>query len=241
MKASKVMINFLFPPRCAICDKVIDVKGPHICDKCRPFLSKLEEPRCYKCGNELSQEEDEYCRGCLENERSYIKGFPVYKYKPPLQDSLMAFKYLGKQENAEFYAEEIYAEYGKTFRELGIQALIPVPIHRRKYITRGYNQAGLIAAELGKKLGIPVLEELLTRDTYTEPQKNLNHEKREHNLKGAFSANTRVLEKIKVPEIALLVDDIYTTGATIQICTKVCMEIGIQKVYYTSVACGSGA
>ena len=153
----------------------------------------------------------------------------------------MAFKYLGKQENAEFYAEEIYAEYGKTFRELGIQALIPVPIHRRKYITRGYNQAGLIAAELGEKLGIPVLEELLTRDTYTEPQKNLNYEKREHNLKGAFSANVRVLEKTEVPEIALLVDDIYTTGATIQICTKVCMEIGIQKVYYTSVACGSGA
>ena len=114
--------------------------------------------------------------------------------------------------------------------------MIPVPIHKRKLEKRGYNQAELLATALGKKLDIPVERELLARVVNTEPQKSLDPEHREQNLKKAFQC----IEKSVSYKKALLVDDIYTTGATIEACTKGLHAAGIPDVYYTSVAIGTG-
>ena len=114
--------------------------------------------------------------------------------------------------------------------------MIPIPIHKRKLEKRGYNQAELLADALGKKLDIPVERELLARVVNTEPQKSLDPEHREQNLKKAFQCTEKSVSYKKV----LLVDDIYTTGATIEACTKSLHAAGIPDVYYTSVAIGTG-
>ena len=142
-----------------------------------------------------------------------------------------------KEERAAFYAGQIVKRHGLTLQSLGIDALIPIPIHKRKLEKRGYNQAELLADALGKKLDIPVERELLARVVNTEPQKSLDPEHREQNLKNGFSMYRKKCVSYKK---VLLVDDIYTTGATIEACTKSLHAAGIPDVYYTSVAIGTG-
>lgn len=234
MKSAGIL-DIFFPPRCAICDEVVQMGGPHICDRCLRTISYVEEPSCYKCGKELDSEEREYCSDCEKAARTYVKGFPVFNYVSPLSDAIMAFKYQDRQDKRYFFAEAIYDRYSEEFLDLGIEALVPVPISRKKYLTRGYNQAEILAEALSEKMTIPVRNDIIIRNHNTLPQKSLSPEEREKNLRVAFSPGKL---KGKLPETVLLVDDIYTTGATIEGCTGVCRKLGIKKVYYTSIAIG---
>ena len=106
---------------------------------------------------------------------------------------------------------------------------------------RGYNQAELVARVLGKKLDIPVVSDLIIRNENTRPQNELSDVEREMNIKSAFSGNEKSYLKKheKLPVIGMLLDDIYTTGATIEGCTEVCYKLGIKEVYYTSACIGA--
>ncbi len=232
----KTVLDVLFPPRCAICDEVISVSARGICPRCRGRLSYVEKPVCYKCGKEVMSVEEEYCPDCGRKERDFIKGFPVFNYISPVSDSIMKLKYGGRQEYASFFVEEIYRVHGKELDKLGIEAIVPIPIHKKKYISRGYNQAELIADVLGKCMHVKVRNDILKRCEDTPPQKQLSDTEREINMSRAFTATEM---RGELPETILLVDDIYTTGATVQACTKACMEKGIKMVYYTSVAIGA--
>ena len=229
--------DVLFPPHCAICDRVISPSSEQICKDCRKRISYVAQPACMKCGKRIESEEAEYCLDCTTKERSFEKGFPLFDYKPPVSDSIVRYKYGNRQEYALFYADEIIKRFGNDFRRLKIEALVPVPIHKKKLMKRGYNQAGLIASEIGKRMGIQVIPDLILRSVDTKPQKELNDLQREKNLRSAFVINPSM--KDKVPGVILLVDDIYTTGSTIESCTRICLEFGALKVYYTSVAIGA--
>ncbi len=228
------LLDIFFPPRCAICDRVISIGSGHICDECLRKLKYVEEPVCYRCGKEISSPEEEYCLDCQKRERTYMRGFPVFNYVSPVSESLMAFKYMGRQEYAVFYANEINQRFGRTFKELGIDVLVPVPLHSDKMMSRGYNQAELIARELSKLTGISIRNDLIRRTAFTPPQKELTDDERDRNMRRAFAARCGFAQNAS----ALLVDDIYTTGATIEACTRILRELGIKKVYYTSVAIG---
>ena len=254
-----VIKDIVFPPRCALCDKVVTPSGGYICDSCRPLRPYVKEPRCYKCGKEIASPEVEFCLDCSRRKRDYIQGFPVFNYIPPVSDSIAMFKYSDRQEYALFYGEEIVQRFGKRFKDLGINLLVPVPIHKKKYLKRGYNQAELVAEAVGNKLGIQVVPDLIIRSEKTSPQKELSPDARERNLKNAFVLNEKCafmrglkdlngsLDFGRVINI-LLVDDIYTTGATIEACSHVLKSMGktvdmpsemiIVNVYYTSVAIG---
>ena len=232
------IIDIIFPPRCAICDQVTD--SGHICDSCSRILPYVDGPVCYKCGKPLYSEEQEYCHDCETKLRSFEKGYPVFKYVSPIQDSIMTFKYRGRQEYAIFYGDEIYKRYRSEFQSDGIDLILPVPINKRKYTTRGYNQAELVASRLSQLTGIRVSSDLLIRRIDTKPQKELSVREREMNLRGAFTYSPRVLKSLGDVDTVLLVDDIYTTGATMQACTEVCHSMGIDRVYCTYIAIGTG-
>ncbi len=199
-------------------------------------LSYLTEPRCLKCGKEIDREEEEFCHDCNTLERTYIKGFPVMEYREPISDSLAKFKYNNKRHYGRYYAGEIIKKYGKEIMDLGVEALIPVPIHKNKLKKRGYNQAEVLAENLSDLLHIPVDGSLIKRSINTLPQKELDNIKREENLREAFCATGINSHYNSV----LLVDDIYTTGATIEACTKVLSGLNIKNIYYTSVCIGKG-
>lgn len=239
------VLDAFFPPRCVMCDKIIPSGLKHICKECSGKIHYVEEPTCYKCGKHILSDEEEFCYDCSRYERSFIKGYALFEYKSPVSDSMMALKYHGRQEYAEFYGDELYKKYGKEFKKLDIDAIVPVPIFQKKYATRGYNQAELIAKVLGIRLRKKVNRNLIMRVQDTPPQKELSQEERDKNMKKAFEAckntRSRVLSRsgMVVPECILLVDDIYTTGSTIEACTKAAFEAGVKRVYAAYPCIGS--
>lgn len=236
MKQWNKLLNLIYPSVCPLCTEVLSDKQALVCAQCKPLLAYPQTPVCLKCGCEIADSEQELCEDCGRRSRSYVRGFPAMKYEYPLDESLARFKYHNQRGYADFYANEIIKRYGKLFLELGIEALIPVPVHKKKRQVRGYNQAEVLAEAIGRRLGILVECELLERIENTAPQKTLDPEHREENLKRAFQCTKKQVSYKKV----LLVDDIYTTGATVEACTKSLHAAQISEVYYTSVAIGIG-
>ena len=229
------MINLIFPKACPLCGEII-YKGQNLCEDCRYKINYIDGPTCLKCGKEVENEEVELCKDCKTTTRSYIKGFPAMKYMEPVDGSIAAFKYHNKRSYAKFFAGEIIRTCGKEILDINPDVIVPIPVHKSKMRKRGYNQAELLARELSGYLSVPVDIELIERKSNTLPQKTLNVEEREQNLKKAFISTDKIVKY----KCALLVDDIYTSGATIEACTKALYEHGIKEVYYTSICIGSG-
>ncbi len=149
--------------------------------------------------------------------------------------SIYGFKYNGRQEYAEFYAEEIVKRYGRFIRSVKPDLIVPIPLHKKRYRKRGYNQAELIAAELSKRLGLPTDPHLLMRIKETRPQKNLSESERENNLKRAF--------KMRKNDVSLktvvLIDDIYTTGSTIDSAAGCLKKNAVKGVYFIVLSTSS--
>ncbi len=232
---SQRLVDLFFPPACPICGTVVDGEIKP-CKDCKVKISYVSEPVCMKCGKEIADEDVELCKDCSVSKKSYIKGFPCIKYIEPMTESMAQFKYHNKRSYAKYYAQEIIKCHGRELAYINPEVLVPVPVHKSKLKSRGYNQADLIAKELSGYLKIPVDSELVTRITKTSPQKELNAKGRGENLKKAFNSTDKIVQY----KCALLVDDIYTTGATIEACTRVLHDKGIKHVYYTSVCIGVG-
>ncbi len=184
-----------------------------------------------KCGKPVKDAEQEYCRDCLDARHEYDRGAALWVHKPPVNTSVYQFKFHNRRSFGSFYAKEMAAEYGEALAGWGIDIIIPVPLYPGKYKKRGYNQAAVLARELGKVLDIPVEERLLKRIRETAPQKNLTPRKRRQNLNGAFSVEKRRRVFLKSRSV-LLTDDIYTTGSTVDEAAKTLKKAGAEKVFY---------
>ncbi len=225
--------KLLFPPRCPVCDEPRPLGQGGICINCLPKLKYAENPRCFKCGKHLEDGEEEYCTDCSSRSHYYLAGRALYDYQM-IAPSIYRFKYNGRQEYAEVFGEEMAYYLGDFLRKINPDALIPVPMYRSKERRRGYNQAALLAHALGRNMGIPVYDHLVERVRNTKPLKLLNPEERLNNLKKAF-----ILAEngVKLNTI-VIVDDVYTTGSTIDEITKVLLEDGDRKIYFVTLAIG---
>ena len=165
----------------------------------------------------------------------FREGRALYEY-PCIRKSVYRFKYGGRKEYALFYGDEIARHLGKVILSWKPDALIPVPLHSSRKRKRGYNQAGALAAEVGKRLEIPVLSGLIVRVKNTTPLKLLTPAMRQNNLKRAFKICGNV---VKLNTI-IIIDDIYTTGSTVDAMAAVLQEAGIKHVYFIALAIGKG-
>ncbi len=237
----QTILDIIYPVRCPICMEIVTPKGKRICPNCKERLPYIQEPRCLKCSKPLEVEEKEYCSDCESKNFHFNRGYAVWVYNKEMMQSISAFKYKSKKEFADFYTEQIITLYKKQLVKLNLDGIIPVPLHRTKYRERGYNQAFLLAKGIGEELDIPVLHDLLIRTKKTVPQKNLNDMERLHNLKEAFQYNKESKSVFRSDlSRVLLVDDIYTTGSTMEACTNVLKENGIKEVYFMVLCIGKG-
>ncbi len=189
-----------------------------------------------KCGKPLTEERAEYCPDCRRRTYSFEKGRAAFVYDGVMRGSISRFKYHNRRKYADFYADEILKRYGRMLRSWQAEALIPVPIHKSRMRKRGFNQAALVAERMGERLGIPVEKDLLVRVKKTKAQKNLSDAERRENLKNAFQVSGNELKLKRV----VLVDDIYTTGSTLDAGASVLREAGAEKVYFLSICIGRG-
>lgn len=189
-----------------------------------------------KCGKPIYEDEKEFCRDCSVKIFSFERGVAGFAYSAAMKQSMYAFKYNNRREYASYYAEVIYERYYNTIKNWDCDAFVPVPLHRSKYLKRGYNQAEVLAKELSKRFNLPVDSDALIRTKNTRPQKELNDTERKNNIEKAFQTVINSLEYKKV----ILVDDIYTTGATINECAGVLRRAGVENVYFVTACIGNG-
>lgn len=233
MNIWKKILGIIYPKTCCFCGKVSEKE---LCDVCAKKVIYIEEPRCKCCGKPVGYAEQEYCYDCQKNTHAYEQGKSLWIHKMPVSLSIYQFKYKNRRIYGEFYAKEMARLYGNLIRFWGVEVIVPIPLHRRKKRLRGYNQAAVIAKELGKIMGIPVDCNSIVRNRYTRPQKELNDKERKQNLKQAFS----VTNKWKNYKRVLLIDDIYTTGSTIDTVAEELKKNGVQKVWFLTISIGQG-
>lgn len=223
-----------FPKVCPVCGRIPD-GNKMICAECSKEISIIEEPKCIKCGKPLIKDESLCCGDCNRKTHLFEKGVSLFTYEGAFRDSIYRFKYDNAREYADFYGRMAKKLYGAVFKKWNIQTIIPVPLYHQKEIKRGYNQAQVFAKYVSKYTGIPIDEKCIIRKKMTVPQKELSDEMRRENLSGAFAVDVTRASKYKR---VLLVDDIYTTGSTIDACAKVLLAAGVEKVYFLCISAG---
>ncbi len=230
----KWWIDLIFPRRCPICDEIVDAELL-IHEYCLKELKVVKQPTCKKCGKQVLEEQIEYCQDCNRRKRSFDGGIAIFCYEGKIKDSLIKIKYKNKKEYLDFYGAAMGRKIEKWVNFLNVEMLIPVPIHPARKKERGFNQSEILAEKVSCRIKIPCRGDFLIRNKNTMPQKQLNPDERLKNLEQAFLiANTQ-----KIPESILLIDDIYTTGSTMEACARVLKESGVKKVYCAVVAIGN--
>lgn len=228
--------EFLFPNRCPVCLDIVLPRGRLICDVCRDKFPMIDGPTCKKCGKPLEKKEKEFCQDCVHYTRSFIQAISLMPFQNEVVHRLiMQMKYKNARQLLDYPCYIMGKRYGHVVKQWGVECLIPVPIHPLRKRMRGFNQAEEIAYRLGEEWGIGVDCTILYRKKNTLPQKNLNTENRYRNLKDAFELSQDFYHRF---ETVMLVDDIYTTGSTVEHCTRVLLAGGVKRVYVAILASG---
>lgn len=227
--------GLLWPEVCPFCEKVY---RQGICPQCKEKLRKIEIQGylCMKCGKPLAYKEQEYCFDCKRKNHSYDRGYSVWLHKEPASKAIYRFKYGNQRRYGYFFGQEMRRIFVKYLREKKIDVIIPIPLHRKRRRKRGYNQAEILADEIAKCVNVPMEAKWLSRQVYTNPQKELGRKERGKNLDHVFQLS----KDFRPVKSVLLVDDIYTTGSTVDSAAKVLKSHGVSRVYFLTITIGQG-
>ena len=232
-KILRKILELLYPSTCIFCGRLCK-EG--ICRICRENVEYIREPRCKKCGKPIDSQEEEFCYDCRRQTFHYEQGRSLWLHKDPVSSSIYALKYKNRRVYGEVYARELATRFERIIRFWQVDVIIPVPIHKKKRRKRGFNQAEIIAKEVGRLLNIPVNCTSVVREKDTTPQKELSSRSRRKNLKKAFRVTDERVKRKRV----LLIDDIYTTGSTIDSIAEILRKAGCEKIYFLTISIGQG-
>ncbi len=218
----QTFLDLLFPPRCVVCRRV----GEWFCAACRNRIEKIPAPICPRCGRPLTRADCPYCaKSPLRMDGTRAVAF----FEGGLRQAIHTFKYSHRPELAALLAE-LLRDY-LTAYPIPADALVAVPLHPERERARGYNQSLLLARALSAHNHLPVWEDVLTRVRVTRPQVELDAEERHANVRDAFAATERV-----AGARVLLIDDVCTTGATMEACGAALYAHGAQSVWGLALA-----
>ncbi len=227
------LLDLLYPHTCPFCGRV---SADDVCGTCKEKLEYIREPRCMRCGKPIRKEEQEYCYDCERTSHVYERGYALWVHRGGVQRAVYQFKYHNQRIYSQFFGRELLSRYGQAVRRWNVTTIIPIPLSGKRRRRRGFNQAELLARELGSGLGIPVDAKNLVRVRDTSPQKQMDVKGRNSNLKNAFAWRG----KKGICGNILLVDDIYTTGNTIDAAARVLKSSGAGKIYFLTISIGQG-
>ena len=223
-RASQAALDWLFPPRCAGCGDL----GTVWCAKCQANVTKISPPFCSHCG--LPLEPTGYCAACAAHRFAFTAGRSWGVYWGGLRQAILSLKHRQNPNLGLALAENLLALY--TQQAWSVDLLIPIPLGQRRLRQRGYNQIDLLGRPFARQAGLPYASNVLIRQHETLPQFELNAAERWDNLHGSFRADPASLGGISV----LLVDDIMTTGATLDAAAQALRAAGARRVYAITLA-----
>ena len=228
------VINFIFPQQCCICKNYLGIDGS-FCLSCAGKFNLITNPKCACCGLpfefKLKNGKELLCPKCLKKAYKFDKAVSTVRYDEFSKKIILPLKHADKTQ----YAKSIASMMSMSGRKLAKESdyIIPVPIHITRMLKRKYNQASLIATYLSKIYSKPVLYTTLLRVKSTPSQGHLSTLERKQNVSGVFSVKNPA--KIKGKNI-LLIDDVFTTGATVNECARVLKKNGANKVFVLTFA-----
>ncbi|MBE0478632.1 ComF family protein [Candidatus Aerophobetes bacterium] len=232
--------GLFLPADCLLCKKPLEpLNRSFICFRCWQNIEWLPALCCARCRKPLfftpgkNFTSPQVCPACRINPPHFQRLFSSTIYRGVMAEAIKLFKYTGKRgimRGFIYVVKTCIEHFNLSF--LGLEAIVPVPLHPRKQRERGYNQAEDIARMVGRYLNLPVWNSYLVRVRYTKPQTSLSKNERRENMKGAFSVPKRARNWAKGSKI-LLVDDVYTTGFTLNEASKEIKRYGAEVFSFT--------
>jgi ComF family protein len=225
----KTFFQFFLPPQCSCCETFLAEGQEGFCADCLSAIHWIEPPFCTRCGLPFVSREGEnhLCGVCLEERRYFTMGRALGYYEGPLREAIHRWKYEGKIYLSPLFGNWMAQAFFQYWENNLFDLLVPVPLHPQRLRKRGFNQALLLTRELSRRTGIPYRKRILEKRRPTTPQVDLSGREREKGVKGAFHLAN--VEGVREKAI-LLIDDVYTTGATVNECSKVLMAGGAKRV-----------
>lgn len=233
------LFDFLFPPLCHICRSFIAGAGKlHICPTCREQLPPVISPFCTICGIPFAGTGDDHiCSRCLSDPPYFETARAHLLYEGAARDMIHSFKYQYKTHLRRPLALLTLEGLANFITDQKPDVIVPVPLHRSRLRSRGFNQAVLLGTVFSAQLSIPMLVNGLARIRQTEPQIELSADQRKDNVKGAFAiARPADITGKRV----LLLDDVMTTGSTVNECSKELKKAGADSILVITVARTAG-
>lgn len=209
--------------------------GPHFCPDCRERWTPVASPFCLRCGMMFQSREgdDHMCGQCLERPGAFSKARAVGIYDQSLKIAVHTLKYKGQVGLSKPLGDILLHAYRRFWAVDDIDIVAPVPLHRRRFRARGFNQAYVLIRHWALPNGTEIVRDLIVRSRPTAPQTGLDRKQRQRNIKNAFSIRHPGLTKGKR---ILLVDDVLTTGATVDACARTLIKDGARQVDVLTLA-----
>jgi ComF family protein len=234
-------LDWLYPPRCRFCRESVFDAGDCFCRACRERIRRVVHPLCTCCGRPFldTSGDDHLCGNCIARRPYFLRArawacYPTEDGEAhPLREAVQRFKYGRKVSLGKPLGRLMAAECRDFFDERKLDLILPVPLHPKRLRWRGFNQSVVLARAIGKTWRLPVDPFVLARSRETPPQTQLNEEERRKNMRRAFAVNA---EKSIEGKTVLLIDDVYTSGATVNECSRALMRGGAKEVSVLTLA-----
>jgi ComF family protein len=238
-RVSLVALDAVLPPQCLSCGVATDAPRK-LCASCWAKITWLSSPLCACCGCPFEFDplggvdtESLMCGACLKVPPLFARARAVFRYDDASRGLILAFKHADRLHGVPAYGEWLARAGAELLGEAAYVA--PVPLHWTRLAWRRYNQAALLADVAGRVAGRAVIPDLLVRARRTPQQGELGAAARRRNVRRAFRVNGRHADKLKGQRI-VLVDDVFTTGATVEECTRALLDVGAAAVDVLTLA-----
>lgn len=229
------LLDVILPPVCHICHSFIpNAEKLHICPGCREKLPQITSPICSICGIPFNcAGGDHCCSACLTDPPHYDSARAALLYDGAVRDMIHSFKYNRRRHLCQPLSLLAIERMSDFLHECKTDIIVPVPLHRTRLRQRGFNQAVLLGSKMSRGLGIPMLPDVLARTRKTEPQVELSASERRLNVKDAFSVKKH---QMLTGKRIMLLDDVITTGSTMNECAKELKKAGAEIVIALTIA-----
>lgn len=230
-------LRFVLPVECIACGHSLSTDPvPFFCTACWQNIRPLQQPACARCDRPFvslaatAYTPNHQCQDCQRRSPDFQRAWTLFPYLPPLREAICSFKYRGKHTLAKPLARLMISALP---REIDVDIIIPVPLHPTRLRMREFNQSLLVADQLGRHMARPVSTTHLVRITATDPQTTLTRQARLRNLRKAFEVHR---PQDLTDKRILLVDDVFTTGTTLNECAKTLRKAGSGPVFALTLA-----
>ncbi|MCZ7649015.1 MAG: double zinc ribbon domain-containing protein [Planctomycetota bacterium] len=242
--AAEAAAALVYPPHCLACGLPLPpMPNRVLCGGCAERIEWVGADRCTRCGDRVGEGRGSVdgCPSCAAHPPVYVtQSATLARYAEPLRALILGLKFGAGLQAVPLLAALLARRVRDTRLLEGarpLAAIVPVPLARKDFRARGFNQAEELARDLGRRLSLPVETRMLRKVRATSPQATLDADARRENLRGAFEAAPREAARY-MPSAVLLLDDVITTGSTIGECARTLRQAGVAEVRAAAVARG---